>query len=68
MYPFLFKTQLKEAKGAKELKEINWLPTTERVEKCITTKVFEYWKELHHSKFLTPLEICLKVGHIWLWR
>ena len=44
MYPFLFKTQLKGHIGAKELKEINWLPTKERIEQRIATKVFKYWK------------------------
>ena len=29
--------------GAKEFKEINWLPTKERVEICVATKVFKYW-------------------------
>ena len=30
--------------GAKEFKKINWIPTKERVEKPIATKVFSYWK------------------------
>ena len=30
--------------GAKEFKEINWLPTKERAEQRIATKVFNYWK------------------------
>ena len=30
--------------GAKEFKEINWLPTKERVEPPVVTKFFKYWK------------------------
>ena len=45
MYPSLFKTELKAAYiGAKKCKKINWLPIKERVEQCIATKVFNYWK------------------------
>ena len=44
MYPFLFKTQRKITYRAKEFKKINWLPTKERVEQRIATKVFNYWK------------------------
>ena len=29
---------------AEQFKEMNWLPTKERVEQCIITKVFQYWK------------------------
>ena len=42
MYPFLFKTQLKATYRAKKFKEITWLPTKERVEQRIATKVFNY--------------------------
>ena len=31
-------------KGAKELKEINWLPTKERVEQRVTKIAFKYWE------------------------
>ena len=44
MYPFLFKTQLKGHIGAQEFKEINWLPTKERIEQRIATNVFKYRK------------------------
>ena len=44
MYSLLFKTQLRQHIGAKVFKEINWLPTKERVEQCIATKIFNYLK------------------------
>ena len=40
----MFKTQLKATYRAKKFKKINWLPTKERVEQRIATKVFNYWK------------------------
>ena len=41
---FCFKLNSTHHIGAKEFKEIKWLPTQKSVEKCITTKSFKYWK------------------------
>ena len=52
--------------GAKEFKKINWLPTKERVEQRIATKVFKYWKStspLYVNKY--PPEIRITLGHLW---
>ena len=56
------------------MKEINWLPTKERVEQRIATKGFNYWKgpspfyvnELFVSSrnTYTPPEIRITLGHI----
>ena len=42
--PFCLKLNSRQHIGAKEFKKINLLPIKERVEKCIATKVFSYWK------------------------
>ena len=44
MYTFLFISRRKATFRAKEFKNINWLPTKERVEQRIAAKVFNYWK------------------------
>ena len=41
---FYVKHNSKHHVGAKEFKEINWLPTEERVEQRIATKVVKYMK------------------------
>ena len=41
---FCLEFNSKHYTGAKEFKEINWLPTKEREEQCITTERFKYWK------------------------
>ena len=41
---FCLKLNSRQHIGATELKEINCLRTEERVEQCITTKVFKHWK------------------------
>ena len=41
---FYLKLNSRQHVGAKKSKKINWLPIKERVEQCIATKVFNYWK------------------------
>ena len=41
---FCLKLNSRQHIGTKEFKKINWLPTKERVEQRIATKVFNYWK------------------------
>ena len=41
---FCLKLNSRQHIGAKEFKEINWLPTKKRVEQRIATEVFKYWK------------------------
>ena len=55
---------------AKELKEINWLRTLERVGQRIATKSLNYCKGVHDPtwmNFLSPTEIRITLGYIWLW-
>ena len=40
---FCLKLNSRQHIGAKEFKEINWLPTKERVEQRIATMVFNHW-------------------------
>ena len=49
---FRLKLNSRQHIGAKEFKKINWLPTKERVEQRIATKVFNYWKGT------SPLTFC----------
>ena len=47
---FCLKLNSRHHIGAKEFKEINWLPTKERVEQRVATNIFKYiGRELHHS-------------------
>ena len=41
---FCLKVNSRQHIEAKEFKKINWLSTKERVEQCISTNVFNYWK------------------------
>ena len=41
---FCLKINSRHHIGAKKIKEINWLPTKERVEQRITIEVLKYWK------------------------
>ena len=41
---FCLKLNSRQHVGAKEFKKINWLPTKERVEQRIATKIFNHWK------------------------
>ena len=41
---FCLKLNSRKHIGVTEFKEINWLPTKERVEQRIATKIFNYWK------------------------
>ena len=41
---FCLKLDSRQHVGAKEFKEINSLPTKERVEQSVATKIFKYWK------------------------
>ena len=41
---FSLKLNSKQHIEAREFKEINWLPTKDRVEQHIATKAFKHWK------------------------
>ena len=41
---FCLKLNSRQHIGTKEFEKINWLPTKERAEQRIATKVFNYWK------------------------
>ena len=43
-FHFWLRFNSREHIGAKEFKEINWLPSKEKVEQRSATKVFKYWK------------------------
>ena len=45
---FYLKLNSEQNIGAKEFKKINWLPTKERAEQRIATKVFNCWRGLPH--------------------
>ena len=68
---FCLKLKSRQHIGAKELKEINWLPT-KRVEQRVATTIFKYWKRispLYLNELFSPsLEVRITLGHIWLWR
>ena len=54
---FCLKLNSRQDVGTKEFEETNWLPTKERVEQRIITKVFNYWKgtsPLYVNELFTP--------------
>ena len=48
---------------------MNWLPTKDRVEQRVSTKVFKYWKGIspfYTNELFSPPEIRITLGHIGL--
>ena len=65
MYPLILKALYKE------FKRINWLPTEERVEQRVATKLCKYWKgtpPFYVNELCSTPEIHIKLHNICPWR
>ena len=68
---FCLKRNSRHHVGMREFREMNYLPTKEKVEQSASTKLFRYWKRnllFSVSEVFPRPETDTKLDHIWLWK